>query len=269
MADRVVPGPVEGSASIREAVCINTKKIFDSCRDKDCVDDLRVYPTLTSQSYIENALSIRPRSAELLYADVSVEPIGYNRGYYTVDCTYFYRVTCETFPAGQLCSGLAIFDKRVMLFGSEGSVKAFSSAAPLPATGIVDLPRAVVNAVDPICLHCKLVDSECFIPTEIEQRRIPEFITSAFSEALVLTDTARRWFVTIGQFSIIRLERDTQLLIPAYDYCMPDKECPGVSTDEDPCMLFSRIRFPVEEFFPPDSVCECSDYRTMASKSGK
>ena len=56
MADRVVPGPVESSACIREAVCINTSKIFDSCRDKDCVDDLRVFPTVTSQSYIENAL---------------------------------------------------------------------------------------------------------------------------------------------------------------------------------------------------------------------
>ena len=30
MADRVVPGPVEGSARIREAVCIRTRKIFDS-----------------------------------------------------------------------------------------------------------------------------------------------------------------------------------------------------------------------------------------------
>ena len=269
MADRVVPGPVEGSASIREAVCINTRKIFDSCRDKDCVDDLRVYPTLTSQSYIENALSIRPRSAELLYVDVNVEPISFNRGYYTVDCTYFYRVTCETFPAGQTCTGLAIFDKRVMLFGSEGSVKSFSSDSVLPLANIDDLPTAVVNSVDPICLHCKLVDSECLIPTDMEQRRIPEIINSAFSEQLVLTDTARRWFATIGQFSIIRLERDTQLLIPAYDYCMPDKECPGVASDEDPCMLFSRIRFPVEEFFPPDSVCECSDYRTMASKAGK
>ena len=47
MADRVVPGPVESSACIREAVCINTSKIFDSCRDKDCVDDLRVFPTVT------------------------------------------------------------------------------------------------------------------------------------------------------------------------------------------------------------------------------
>ena len=81
MADRVSPGPVESSASIREAVCINTRKIFDSCKDKDCVDDLRVYPTLSSQSYIENALSIRPKTAELLYVDVSVAPVGFNRGY--------------------------------------------------------------------------------------------------------------------------------------------------------------------------------------------
>lgn len=87
MADRVVPGPVESSACIREAVCINTNKIFDSCRDKDCVDDLRVFPTVTSQSYIENALSVRAKAAELLYVQVNVEPITFNRGYYTVDCT--------------------------------------------------------------------------------------------------------------------------------------------------------------------------------------
>ena len=67
--------------------------------------------------------------------------------------------------------------------------------------------------------------------------------------------------MTIGQFSIIRLERDTQLLIPAYDYCMPDKECPGVASDEDPCMLFSRIRFPVEEFFLPTA---CASAPTTA-----
>ena len=35
MADRVLPGPVDGTACIREAVCIHTKKIFDSCRDRD------------------------------------------------------------------------------------------------------------------------------------------------------------------------------------------------------------------------------------------
>jgi hypothetical protein len=33
MADRVLPGPVASSACIREAVCVNTEKIFDSCRE--------------------------------------------------------------------------------------------------------------------------------------------------------------------------------------------------------------------------------------------
>ena len=35
MPEKVVPGPVQDCSSIREAVCIHTKKIYDSCRDKD------------------------------------------------------------------------------------------------------------------------------------------------------------------------------------------------------------------------------------------
>ena len=262
MADRVVPGPVENSASIREAVCVNTRKIFDSCRDKDCVDDLRVYPTACSQSYIENALSLRAKNAELLYVNVKVAPVAFNRGYYTVDATYFYRITAETFPQGHLVTGLAVFDKRVMLFGSLGSVRTFSSDCACPIGDNDDLPIAVVSSVDPVILHCKLSDSDCMTSTELENRTIPEFINCAFPEGLVLCDTKRRWYVTIGQFSIIRLERDTQLLIPAYDYSMPDKECPCV-TEDDPCSLFGRIRFPMEEFFPPDCVNAEEDYRSL------
>ena len=35
MADRVLPGPVDGTACIREAVFVHTNKIFDSCRERD------------------------------------------------------------------------------------------------------------------------------------------------------------------------------------------------------------------------------------------
>ena len=35
MPEKVVPGPVGDAACIREAVCIHTKKIFDSCREED------------------------------------------------------------------------------------------------------------------------------------------------------------------------------------------------------------------------------------------
>lgn len=258
MPEKAVPGPVGSASSIREAVSINTEKIFDCCRDKDCVDELRVYPTVSSQTSIDNAISIRPKAAELLFVNVNVEPVSFNRGYYTVDCTYFYRVTAETFPGAQLCRGLAVFDKRVMLFGSEGSVKTFTSESEEAVVNSDDQPRAVVSAVDPICLHCTLAD-----PAETagsENIVIPQFILDAMGEDLVTVDNVRRWYVTIGQFSMVRLERDTQLLIPAYNYYLPDKECPGTSED-DPCALFGRIDFPVEEFFPPDSVAESGDYR--------
>ena len=262
MPERPSTGQAGSDPVIREAVSINTRKIFDSCRDKDCIEDLRVFPTVSSQSYIENALSIRPRSAELLYCAVSVEPISFDRGWYTVDCSYFYRVVGETFPNGNSVQGLAVFDKRAMLFGSEGSVKTFSSEDSVPPAVTGDLPIAVVGSVDPIALRMKITDADCLCSTELEQRDIPGFIADAFPEPLILTDTARRWYATLGQFSIIRLERDTQLLIPAYEYSMPDKECPG-ATEDDPCELFSRIRFPVEEFFPPNSVENCEDYRSM------
>ena len=258
MADRVTPGQVGNSASIREAVSINTGEIYDCCRDKDCVDELRVYPTVTSQTYIDNAISIRPKSAELLFTAVNVEPVSFNRGYFTVDCTYFYRVTAETFPGAHSCVGLAVFDKRVMLFGSEASVKTFTSQSVPTVVPEDDYPRAVVSAVDPICLHCMLADA-AETPGG-DNVVIPEFILEALGEDLVTADNVRRWYVTIGQFSMVRLERDTQLLIPAYEYFMPDKECPG-SGEDDPCALFGRIGFPIDEFFPPDSAAECDDYK--------
>lgn len=35
MPERIVPGPVSNLRDNCEAVCIHTKKIYDSCRDKD------------------------------------------------------------------------------------------------------------------------------------------------------------------------------------------------------------------------------------------
>ena len=40
-----------------------------------------------------------------------------------------------------------------------------------------------------------------------------------------------------------------QIVIPCSDFCMPEKECPSVNED-DPCKLFKKMKFPVNEFFP-------------------
>lgn len=261
MPEKVVPGPVSDERRIREAVCIHTKKIFDSCKDKDCIEDLRVYPTRSCQEVIDRAVSVKAGCAELLYAYIDVEPVTFNRGFYTVDVRYFYRITADAFVGAARpveITGLAVFDKRVILFGSEGSAKVFTSTGKncgsdiqgLPAT---TAPTAVVESVDPIILGMKLVEV-CQCRHNDNCCEIPPAVCACFPEELVTGGDVHRLFVTLGQFSIIRLERDTQLLMPAYDYCMPEKDCDcGCDCrQEDPCELFRKVQFPVGEFFPPN-----------------
>lgn len=262
MPEKVMPGPVSEERCIREAVCIHTKKIFDSCKDKDCVEDLRVYLTCGGQEVIDRAVSVRAGSAELLYAYIDVEPVTCNRGFYTVDVRYFYRITADAFVGAARpveVTGLAVFDKRAILFGSEGGSKVFSSRAvdqgmDLQGYPVKSVPTAVVETVDPIVLNMKLVDvcechhSDCCCD-------IPQAICACFPEELVRGGEVHRLYVTLGQFSIIRMERDTHLLIPAYDYCLPEKDCvcdDGGCCQEDPCELFRKVQFPVDEFFPPN-----------------
>lgn len=145
MPEKVMPGPVSDAAGIREAVCVHTKKIIDACRDKDCIEDLRVYLTQSSQCAIDRAISVKAGKAELIYVATDVEPISFNRGFYTVDVRYFYRITADAFVGAarpvEVC-GLAVFDKRVILFGSEGTSKTFSSETVMEGGDIPTLPRA-------------------------------------------------------------------------------------------------------------------------------
>ena len=265
MPDKVMPGPVEDSGGIREAVCIHTRKIFDSCRDKDCIEDLRFYPKKQYVDVINRALSVKGGSARLLYVYVDVEPVSFNRGFYTVDMRFFYHVTLQAYlssPAPVTVEGLCVFDKRVILFGSEGNARIFSSEVRVGEPDLqmlrrTNAPHAVVEAVDPIVLDARLTDCCGRRDCDCDLCEVPTFVNGCFGGELSGGDDSRRIYVTLGQFSIVRLERDTQLLIPVYDYCMPDKDCSCESSGaEDPCSIFRSICFPVGEFFPPNTVPE-------------
>ena len=76
----------------------------------------------------------------------------------------------------------------------------------------------------------------------------------------------------IGLFIIVQIVRNVQMLIPTYDFCIPEKECTASSSDS-PCDVFSRIDFPTDEFFPPKAggdYCEshCSCCQSGQSSSG-
>ena len=60
---------------LRQAMAIHTRKVTDSCRDKDCIEDLRVYLTTGSQAVLDACASVRVRSAELLYTYIDVETV--------------------------------------------------------------------------------------------------------------------------------------------------------------------------------------------------
>ena len=273
MPEKVMPGPVEGTGGIREAVCVHTRKIYDSCRDKDCIEDLRFYPKLQYVDVINHALSVKGGSADLLYVYVDVEPVNFNRGFYTVDMRFFYNVTLQAYtscPAPVTVEGLCVFDKRAILFGSEGSAKIFSSKfrsgePDIPMLRRSNLPEAVVEAVDPIVLDTRVDDGCKPRCCECGLTEIPAFIARSFGEELVFDDSGRRrFYVTLGQFTLVRLERDTQLLIPVYDYCIPQSEC-SCGDQEDPCGLFRNVAFPIGEFFPPSTLEMPKDYAATRS----
>ena len=259
---------------LQQAMSIHTRKITDSCRDKDCIEDLRVYLTRGSQSLLDSCAGAKVRCAELLYTYIDVEPVAFDRNHYCIDVTFYYRVLADatigaTRPAALY--GLAVFTKRAVLCGEDSKAHIYRSDTRLnEADGITlryaSLPTAVVEVLDPMILSSKVrevCDEKCCC--EETALQIPAAIRCLFDDDLVLAGERRRLFVTLGQFSIIRLERDAQLVVPVLDYAIPTKECcdtPGGA--EDPCEMFSRIPFPSAQFAPNgcDNVNDGDGYKT-------
>ena len=279
MSDNNQAGTACDLRGIREAVCVHTDKISDSCLAKDCIEDLQVYLTVPSQQALDCAVSAKARYVELLHVGVHVETVPYSTGYYTVDLTFYYRVIADASAAGgrpTTVTGLAIFSKRLVMFGGETSARSFSSRSGVSclckqAIQAGNVPEAIVEVVDPMILGSsvqEVCNCNCCPPSPPV---IPEAILGCFEEQLVLDGESKRLLVTIGQFSIARLERSTQLLIPTFDYCIPSKTCKNVgsSNTESPCEVFGQIEFPMDAFFPSkaDSCIPAKDSCTNCAKT--
>ncbi len=242
---------------LQEALSIHTRKITDSCRDKDCIEDLRVYLTKGSQCILDSAAGARVRCADLMYTYIDVEPVAFDRDHYCIDVTFYYRILADAMvntnrPAALY--GLAVFSKRAVLCGEDSRAHIFRSDTRLgemdgPSQLCANRPTAVVEVLDPMVLSSKVREvCDCACQESVQ---IPGAIQSMFDEELVLSGDRRRLFVTLGQFSIIRLERDAQLIVPVLDYSIPTKECcDNMGCAEDPCEMFSRIPFPAAQFAP-------------------
>lgn len=75
MSEQNTDTPRRGATGVRDTMSIHTRKITDSCRDKDCIEDLRVYLTCGSQQLLDSAANVRVRCAELLNTYIDVETV--------------------------------------------------------------------------------------------------------------------------------------------------------------------------------------------------
>lgn len=260
--------------SFKEAVCIDANRIYDSCCDRDCLEDLRCYFCPEVQEIVEKATNVRVRSAEVAKVYIDVEPVNFNRGYYSCDLTFFFVLEFDLFTTPHAkpvtAKGVATFNKKVILYGSEGNVKIFSNNITLedemdhPSPPTTNMPKCIVQCVDPIPLSARIGEIRdtfdcCCCP-------VPKCVCDEIGGQVNL-DTCTGTptvFVTIGLFSIVQLIRNVQMLIPVFDFCLPEKHCDD-STDQ-PCDIFKKIKFPTDDFFPPreskkdsSDICGCGN----------
>ncbi len=266
-------------------VIIDTYQVFDSCRDRDCFEDTRVYLDELGQSIIEHTSQVRTKSAEICASSISVDPVQLSRGFYRVTVRFYVKLEleaciggipcvtnnvcannscsngCNTYSMKPQCfSGVAVVEKSVVLYGGEGTVHVFRSSAladgfcARPSCGEMsnNLPTAVVETVDPVVLGTRVVDpAVCCCSCCCSCSDIPSFVCEQVGN--ICDDGSRHLAVSLGFFSVIRIERPEQYLINAIEYSVPDKECAPIDTGS-PCDAFRRMAFPTEEFAPGRSL---------------
>ncbi len=250
------------SSQSRETICIDTYRVMDSCRDRDCYEDARVYLTEAGQEIIATTTAVRAACASILWSYVGVSPVMFNHGFYCITVRTYVRLTleaCVGIGTSQTFYGLVVLEKSVILYGGEGNITSYRS---VPGAGYCDyssqgsygnnLPVAIVESVPPIVLSLCVRCDNCGCPTDCDPNGnlalgdIPASILEAFDGPLVASG-GYTLYASIGIFSVIRIQRPTQVLISAGEYNVPEKECISPKK-EDPCCAFRQIPFPTDAF---------------------
>lgn len=266
--------------SPREMVCIDTYRVLDSCRDKDCFEDVRVYLTCYGQELVDRGAAVRAKCARTVWAYIDIDPVPFNRGFYQLTVRMYVRIICEACVSPgnvQEIEGIAVVEKKVILFGSEGNVSVFKSETGCSGfcpsrdrkgcSMSTNLPVAVLETVDPIILDSKVVSPTVHHCCCCSCSDIPEGVCCTVNGGeLTDSDGGDKLVVTLGIFSVIRIERPAQYLINAMEYCVPEKEC-REAKETDPCRMFKQMAFPISEFCPPSAgSMSCQDTCSLPKK---
>ena len=249
----------------RDTVYIDTNRILDCCRDKDCFEDAAVYLAAPCAEVLQTCVNIRTKSAEMIAASIGLDEIPFSPGFFQINIRMFIKIKFDACLANgraeEIC-GLCVLDKSVILFGGEGNVSIFRSCADDSSfcAGLstnkkhTNLPTAVFEAASPIILGTKVTDLMPGVRCGVCPCDIPECVAECFDGCTSYTTNLPRMItVSIGIFSVVRMERPGQYLVTGAEYAVPEKVCQP-DCPENPCEMFRRMSFPVNEFYPPSAI---------------
>jgi hypothetical protein len=250
---------VESSSSrkLREE-CIIALKIYDSCRQQDCLTEKQIGPARSAEHVCigddhihEGDIIDPPDNAASVTIDflkvkkiiiVDKKPNPFKNGFWDIDLKYVFEYRLTFREADGTVIGCiranSIFNKRLTLFGSVGSDLAFST----------DLFKPFGD---------NTIDSEPFIMTEAKAVALNAELNhgrhnhrgTSEKDHYDQPKPANEVLVTIGLFSIIKLFRIVNLTVESKGFCVPE-ECEEISP-QNPCEFFEKLDFPLDIFAPP------------------
>jgi len=215
--------------------CLITFKVYDQCRQQDCLRDLPAYTATAPLVPIDppdTAVSVEIVAASLVITSIGTTKAKslIRKGYYDVTVTYGFSYDLIFRDSTGVQIGLPVaatssYTKTVELFGSEGQdVALFSEIfADLQVSGLT-APFSLVEANVLPLPGAKII------------------YTGATPVQTGVT-------VMIGLFTIIKLFRFVELVVESKGCCMPE---PCSEITDDPCTFFESLDFPFDIFCPPE-----------------
>lgn len=234
--------------------CIIALKVYDSCRQQDCLTNNEIGPsraaascTLGDQAITEGEIIDPPDNAASVTIDnlrvkkVIVgkkEPNPFRNGFWdtTLKYVFVYNLTFRE-ADGQIIGCIkanSIYTKKITLFGSIG-------------TDIVLSTDLFKGASDSFTM-----DSDPFILVEAKAVALSaelNFVNCCSCNSDAAVSEPKEVFVTIGLFTIIKLFRIVNLTVQSKGFCIPE-ECQDISS-LNPCDYFENLDFPMDIFAPP------------------
>ena len=146
-----------------DTVPIKVNRVFDSCSDRDCFSNIQIL--MDGGELPANVTMVKSRCVRVSDICMNIEPVPFNRGFYSIDLTYTFRVELMAYERAcsspVLLTGTAYASKNVILYGGESNTQTFfSSGEQLGDTNAccetINLPTAAVQVVAPIALEARI-----------------------------------------------------------------------------------------------------------------